>query len=53
VVSNSVGDSVLFTVEPSPLGDEHQATLASGRLADILVAWGRLDEALAIRQEKE
>ena len=35
------------------LGDEHQAAVASGSLADILTARGELDEALAIRREKE
>jgi tetratricopeptide (TPR) repeat protein len=35
------------------LADERQATVASGRLADILQARGQLDEALAIRREKE
>jgi ATP/maltotriose-dependent transcriptional regulator MalT len=35
------------------LGEEGNAAVASGRLADILYARGQLDEALAIRQEKQ
>lgn len=34
-------------------GDERSVAVASGRLADILFPWCRLDEALTIRQEKE
>jgi tetratricopeptide (TPR) repeat protein len=55
--SGKVGEAEQYITEAierfTRLDDERQATVASGRLADILQARGRLDEALAIRREKE
>jgi tetratricopeptide (TPR) repeat protein len=34
-------------------GNKHEAALASGQIADILQALGKLDEALRIRQQEE